>query len=179
MLSHIICRRTSHAREKNEDNAIADKPGHPLSLHLLYSTRIPQSSCQSSSSSYNTAEKASSTNANENINQILFLPRLRHLVELVSSQSPPSPPTGINNLSINLFITNATSVSSTSVLKTDSSAINTRFQRITSEDLNTVLASSESTTVCYICGPPPMTDSFVKIAEGIIGTERVFCEKWW
>jgi hypothetical protein len=99
-----------------------------------------------------------------------------------------------------LFVTNISppppsSASTTSDL-TDP-PINTHFRRITPEDLQTVLVSKkpsieaatgetpaqkeevENSTVCYICGPPAMTDSFVKVAEGIIGPERVFREKWW
>ena len=36
-------------------------------------------------------------------------------------------------------------------------------------------------TVCYVCGPPKMTDDFVAFLgkqEGMV-QERVLCEKWW
>ena len=46
-------------------------------------------------------------------------------------------------------------------------------------------------TVCYVCGPPAMTDEFVADLKGIVepdsppeggngnGKERVLSEKWW
>lgn len=38
-----------------------------------------------------------------------------------------------------------------------------------------------SRTVCYVCGPPAMTDEFVAylaLQRGM-SAERVLCEKWW
>lgn len=38
---------------------------------------------------------------------------------------------------------------------------------------------SES-TVCYVCGPPWMTDGVVGVLGRLLGgEERVFYEKWW
>lgn len=36
-------------------------------------------------------------------------------------------------------------------------------------------------TVCYVCGPPKMTDEFVAFLQNQEGMtqERVRCEKWW
>lgn len=36
-------------------------------------------------------------------------------------------------------------------------------------------------TVCYLCGPPGMTDEFVALLKGLLGDgqERIFFEKWW
>jgi NAD(P)H-flavin reductase len=41
--------------------------------------------------------------------------------------------------------------------------------------------SLRAKTVCYVCGPPTMTDGvvgFLARQEGM-SEERVFCEKWW
>lgn len=35
-------------------------------------------------------------------------------------------------------------------------------------------------TVCYLCGPPKMTDEFVEVLRALLGEkERVIFEKWW
>jgi len=36
-------------------------------------------------------------------------------------------------------------------------------------------------TVCYVCGPPRMTDEFVGFLsrQNGMSEERVLCEKWW
>lgn len=38
-----------------------------------------------------------------------------------------------------------------------------------------------SGTVCYVCGPPAMTDDFAAHLKQQVGMaeERVLCEKWW
>jgi NAD(P)H-flavin reductase len=51
-------------------------------------------------------------------------------------------------------------------------------RRIEKQDLVDSVGDSEG-TVCFVCGPPGMTDEFVGIFEGLVGAERVFCEKWW
>ena len=38
---------------------------------------------------------------------------------------------------------------------------------------------ARANTVCYVCGPPEMTDELVGFLGEQIGKERVFCEKWW
>ena len=42
-------------------------------------------------------------------------------------------------------------------------------------------ASDRSSTVCYVCGPPQMTDETVALLRKQPGMaeERVLCEKWW
>ena len=49
-----------------------------------------------------------------------------------------------------------------------------------------VVNASERTdlkdTVCYVCGPPGMTDSVVEILGRILGEggeQKIFYEKWW
>lgn len=41
--------------------------------------------------------------------------------------------------------------------------------------------SQRKGTVCYVCGPPDMTDSIVSLLSQQDGMseERVLCEKWW
>ena len=38
-----------------------------------------------------------------------------------------------------------------------------------------------SRTLCYVCGPPRMTDEFVDLLgqQPGMAKERVLCEKWW
>lgn len=66
-------------------------------------------------------------------------------------------------------------------------------RRINEEDLRgAVLGDDKSksevvakrSTVCYVCGPPDMTDHVVGLLKGILAgagdeKERVFYEKWW
>ncbi|CAK1354245.1 unnamed protein product [Cercospora beticola] len=43
------------------------------------------------------------------------------------------------------------------------------------------LQHERSGTVCYVCGPPKMTDEVVDFLKGLEGMDerRVLCEKWW
>lgn len=169
MISHIFHKQKGLIN-KNGRNVTKPEQFYPQSLHLLYSTRLPQVVTSLSS----IADPRPKTITHDTLTQILFLPRLQHLVDQV--YSPPSS-TRMTSLSIGLFLTNA--CSSTLALKPNS-GIDINLRRITSEDLTTALTPGHlKTTVCFVCGPPAMTDSFVKIAGDIIGAERVFCEKWW
>ncbi len=56
-------------------------------------------------------------------------------------------------------------------------------RRINHDDLIEAIGSREDRVgvVCYVCGPPAMTDDFVSVlrhAEGM-DEHRVLCEKWW
>lgn len=55
--------------------------------------------------------------------------------------------------------------------------------RITERDLWNALGPVEGRekTVCYVCGPPQMTDGFVGVLKRQEGMDarRVLCEKWW
>jgi NAD(P)H-flavin reductase len=56
-------------------------------------------------------------------------------------------------------------------------------RRVIHSDLLEALGKAEDRAgvVCYICGPPAITDDFVSVlrqAEGM-EEERVLCEKWW
>ncbi|EFE43584.1 conserved hypothetical protein [Trichophyton verrucosum HKI 0517] len=74
-----------------------------------------------------------------------------------------------------------------SILDTDKH-ITVHSRRIEASDLHKAVGESDelrSGTICYVCGPPVMTDEFVKELETFIGSEddktrgRVLYEKWW
>lgn len=46
---------------------------------------------------------------------------------------------------------------------------------------NGVEMDLDKRTVCYVCGPPTMTDRIVAELVGLLrdGEQRVFFEKWW
>src|SRR6266480_1965383 len=56
-------------------------------------------------------------------------------------------------------------------------------RRLTAADVLTVLGDfgKRQGTVCYVCGPPSMTDELVRFLNSLDGLEasRVLCEKWW
>lgn len=43
------------------------------------------------------------------------------------------------------------------------------------------ISGNRSQTLCYVCGPPRMTDEFVGVLsqQPEMAPERVLCEKWW
>jgi NAD(P)H-flavin reductase len=55
-------------------------------------------------------------------------------------------------------------------------------RRIEKLDLHHALGADSKAwegTVCFVCGPPEMTDELVGFLGKQVGKERVFCEKWW
>lgn len=59
-------------------------------------------------------------------------------------------------------------------------------RRINRQDLQAGISGSDGgfgakETVCYLCGPPKMTDEFVDVVGELLGgeRERVLFEKWW
>lgn len=59
-------------------------------------------------------------------------------------------------------------------------------RRIKRQDLQAAVIGKDTLvnpkdSVCYLCGPPGMTDEFVDVLKGLLGgeTERVLFEKWW
>ena len=61
-------------------------------------------------------------------------------------------------------------------------------RRIKTSDLTAALdgykessLQDRSRTICYVCGPPNMTDDFVAylVRQQGMAEERVLCEKWW
>jgi len=59
-----------------------------------------------------------------------------------------------------------------------------RQRRIDHDDLKEAIGRNPEdriSVVCYVCGPPAMTDDFVNFLRRADGMEerRVLCEKWW
>ncbi|TKX27483.1 oxidoreductase-like protein 3 [Elsinoe australis] len=106
-----------------------------------------------------------------NATHILFLPRL---VELLKQQG------GGSGLQLRLFLTRTAKddLSNAVGLPEDVTC-----GRISEADLDSSLGESSKMqgTVCYVCGPQVMTDSFVEFLSSRPGMseERVLCEKWW
>ena len=65
----------------------------------------------------------------------------------------------------------------------DTDHVEHRYRRMSSSDLLDALGpvAMRQDTVAYVCGPPNMTDEFVKMLSTAEGMEsrRVLCEKWW
>ncbi|KAF2837808.1 ferredoxin reductase-like protein [Patellaria atrata CBS 101060] len=100
------------------------------------------------------------------LDEILFVDRLQSIQKLRPGQ-----------FQLDLFLTGKLPETQGKIRET----LNSR--RITSDDLISAIGdvAEREATVCYICGPPPMTDEFVAFLqdqEGI-AKERVLCEKWW
>lgn len=144
-----------------------------LSIHFLYSSRVPTLPSTSPSES---SPSGSQNVDQESLNRILFLPRLRQIVQRscpdysLSDRQRQVPPRF--RIYLNLFLTNLASFQD--VAWPD---MWIRSRRISEEDL--VAAATDPDTVCYVCGPPPMTDNFVDVLGQIVGAERVFHERWW
>ncbi|KAL4955623.1 hypothetical protein BDW69DRAFT_193076 [Aspergillus filifer] len=147
----------SHLNNNDETTGLY----HPsLNVHVLYSTKLPNA---------NSPESA--------LDQILFLRRLR---EILRAQSQ------FRRLRINLdlFLTNLHDQSPLLEKPPDDLTIYPR--RINKDDLSRTVTGTEkkyapSETVCYVCGPPQLTDEVVedvtKLLDGQDG--KVFFEKWW
>ncbi|KAJ6189689.1 hypothetical protein N7519_004597 [Penicillium mononematosum] len=141
------------------------RTANPKTIHILYSSRLPQDQGTGS--------------ADAILDQILFLPRLRQIMRSQESSHRL-------RISLDLFLTDL--ASSSDLLSSGSpSDLKIHPNRISDHDLRSaaVGAGGESDsygTVCYVCGPPDMTDSIVeKLVEmlGDGGEQRVFFEKWW
>lgn len=112
------------------------------------------------------------------MDQILFLSRLR---QIIHSQSQSHR----LRITLDLFITSLRDTSSPLLLnQPDDLSIHSR--RVSQDDLRTALTGPNGDikpeeTVCYMCGPPAMTDEFVAALRGLMGdgSDRVFFEKWW
>ncbi|KAJ5281180.1 hypothetical protein N7478_006552 [Penicillium angulare] len=136
---------------------------HPLDIHFLYSTRLSE-------------DQATGTQESA-MDQILFLPRLRHIIRVHGSRSHL-------RISLDLFLTNS-AVARFSIKSPADFKIHTR--RINDGDIRSAIGSQKGEidtrgTVAYVCGPPVMTDELVARAQEMLGeggTQRVFFEKWW
>ncbi|PYH46724.1 FAD-dependent oxidoreductase [Aspergillus saccharolyticus JOP 1030-1] len=154
MLSHL----------NNDDEATTTLRHPSLNIRFLYSTKLPQ------------PDKATTptTNPEKRLDQILFLSRLREIVNIQSQLRRL-------RIALDLFITDLDD--DTRGVSFDDLRIHGR--RINADDLRAAAISEDGTiepekTVCYVCGPPGMTDDIVGKLEGLLGGgERVFYEKWW
>ena len=102
--------------------------------------------------------------------EILFLQRLMKLVN--------KAPDGTAKLDLYLTAASEDDVSCAEGLPS-----HVKCRRIGPADLDKALGdvSHRHSTVCYVCGPPRMTDIFVDFLSSRTGMERgrVLCEKWW
>jgi len=102
--------------------------------------------------------------------RILFLPRLIALANEA----------GNCHVQLDLRITGS---SADELSKAKGLPSRTEAGRITRADLVDALGDVKhrAGTVCYVCGPPAMTDetvAFLNVQEGM-DSARVLCEKWW
>lgn len=124
----------------------------PSSIRFVYTTRIEEGPIDGS--------------------QILFLQRIISLMKEAKSCY----------VQLDLFLTGVSVDQLSKATELPSS--NVKSSRITNADLEAALGhdiETRKSTVCYICGPPRMTDQFVEYLKGRDGMDekRVLCEKWW
>ncbi|RDW94185.1 FAD-dependent oxidoreductase [Aspergillus mulundensis] len=149
----------SHLNNNDESTGLY----HPsLNIHVLYSSKLPESE---------------STNPESALDQILFLRRLR---EIIRAQSQCQR----LRINLDLFLSNLNQ--SSPLLRQPPKDVAIQSRRINRDDLarsvtgtDTKFAPNE--TVCYVCGPPQMTDEIVETATGLLNGQKdhVFFEKWW
>ncbi|GLA66861.1 hypothetical protein AtubIFM56815_004042 [Aspergillus tubingensis] len=141
---------------------------HPsFNIRFLYSTKLPRME-EGTVTGYGTSS----------LQQVLFLSRLR---QIIASQSQ------IRRLqiSLDLFITDPGLDRSSLTEFAESGDLTLHTRRINRDDLRKAVSRADGSieaeeTVCYVCGPPGMTDDVVSSLEGFLGdTERVYYEKWW
>lgn len=136
----------------------------PLNIHFLYSSRLPQ------------GHKTASPE--ESLNQILFLPRIRHIIRS-QGQSHRL------RISLDLFLTDSNASRLTPASSPADLTIHSK--RIEKHDLLSAVVGGDGKldpreSVAYVCGPPQMTDEMIELLKGILGEggeQRVFFEKWW
>ncbi|KAL4913392.1 hypothetical protein BDW62DRAFT_214284 [Aspergillus aurantiobrunneus] len=148
----------SHLNNNDESTGLF----HPsLNIHVLYSSKLPDAMTPESG-----------------LDQILFLPRLR---EIVRSQSQFRR----LRITINLFLSCIHDQSSPLLLQPPED-LTIYPRRINQEDLCRTVSGADvkfapSETVCYVCGPPQMTDEVVNTITDLLNgqKDRIFFEKWW
>ncbi|KAF9883150.1 hypothetical protein FE257_004035 [Aspergillus nanangensis] len=143
------------------NNNAVDSPAllhPPCNIHFLYSCKAPEE---------NTA-----------LEQVLFLSRIRQIIRSHAESQRL-------RISLDLYLTNLPAGSS-SLPEESPSDLTIHPRRINRGDLQMALSGSDGRihpdkTVCYMCGPPRMTDEFVGVMQELLGQnkERVFFEKWW
>lgn len=111
------------------------------------------------------------------LDQILFLPRLRQIMRAQSHSRRL-------RISLELFITDLPD--SSEVLAAPPADLTIHSRRIMRQDLQAAVIGVDAEVnpkdlVCYLCGPPGMTDEFIGVLRELLGgeTERVLFEKWW
>lgn len=123
----------------------------PVTIHLLYSTRAP-TPCKSR-------------------DNVLFLSRILDLQKHASSASK-------SKLDLQLFVTGESVIAGTGVLPDESI-----YRRMSDEDVLAAIGNpaKRASTVCYVCGPPVLTDHCVDLLrrQESMEPDRVLCEKWW
>ncbi|OJD15652.1 hypothetical protein AJ78_04113 [Emergomyces pasteurianus Ep9510] len=153
---------------------------HSPAIHLLYSTKCPTT-------------LRHGEDISKHLDQILFFPRLRGILDSQQQKQQGDMHEGghqILRLHLHLYITNLHEISPN---PPSNFALHNR--RISMLDLHEVIggkreavrdwgSSNGGRTVCYLCGPPDMTDKFVAGVEKVLGAgvgrdKSVFCEKWW
>lgn len=124
------------------------------------------------------ASQEAATSPEPVLDQILFLSRLRQIIHC-QSQSHRL------RITLDLFVTSLRDASSPLLLEQPED-LRIHPRRINQDDLRTALTGPNGDiqaeeTVCYMCGPPAMTDEFVTTLRGLMGdgSDRVFFEKWW
>lgn len=110
--------------------------------------------------------------------KVLFLPRLMDLAGMAADP---------HNVTLSLYLT-GTGNDDGGLIEDGNLPNKTFARRIQEFDLQRALdgfqdgkSTSRQKTVCYVCGPPRMTDEVVALLskqEGM-SEERVLCEKWW
>ena len=132
----------------------------PDTIHILYTSRLPRGETMQ-----------------ERLDQVLFLPRLRQIVRSQETSHRL-------RMSLDLFLTD---VDPSVDLVSAASDMVIHSARIGDRDLRSAVSNkdggtSSEDTVCYVCGPPQMTDSIVERLKGMLGEggdKRIFFEKWW
>ncbi|KAK9859029.1 uncharacterized protein MYU51_015965 [Penicillium brevicompactum] len=132
----------------------------PDTIHILYTSRLPRGETMQ-----------------ERLDQVLFLPRLRQIVRSQETSHRL-------RMSLDLFLTD---VDPSVDLVSAASDMVIHSARIGDQDLRSAVSNkdggtSSKDTVCYVCGPPQMTDSIVERLKGMLeegGDKRIFFEKWW
>lgn len=105
--------------------------------------------------------------------EILFADRLLH----IASNRP-------QQVKLHFFLTGSQSGGAAALQDSRLAelAISPSYRRLNTKDVLEALSSSgREQTVCYVCGPPQMTDELVDLLRGQEGmsADRVLCEKWW
>ncbi|PGH27326.1 hypothetical protein AJ80_01036 [Polytolypa hystricis UAMH7299] len=154
------------------------------SIHMLYSTRLVPP--------LKTSDEDGTT-CGSRLNEILFLERLREITRISQGgKIPEKEQTPFPPFDLRLHITNSGLGDGDAYLSDnafeDMKVYNCRISVADVRDIilgpGSTGGTQQSGTVCYVCGPPNMTDEFVKALEEMVGSgaegkKRVFCEKWW